>query len=206
MYNKILFKLGDDKKRKIDYYKLNIFYNNLLIKMILKNDIILIKLKKYDTHSNITLQDYTNNSILIKNIFNTHIIIDKKNFLNYMINISYTESLDEILAWKELESIVDKLHKIKINKIKIYELIKMFNFIFNNKKLITKNNKFKNVIKEKLSETFLNQTDKSTLITYNYLALFHIIKLEKIILPKKNVNKNTIKFENNHIDYYLDNY
>ena len=123
-----------------------------------------------------------------------------------MINISYTESLDEILAWKELESIVDKLHKIKINKIKIYELIKMFNFIFNNKKLITKNNKFKNVIKEKLSETFLNQTDKSTLITYNYLALFHIIKLEKIILPKKNVNKNTIKFENNHIDYYLDNY
>ena len=193
------------------------------MKMVISKKNLNITLNNLDEYSNISLELVDNeNFIIIKNIFrsktNKNIMIDKNNFLNYIDNFPFKETEEKSEVVKKLNNLLLRVKKRKTKIKKFYESLKFFNLVINNKYIISKkkNNKsdytFRNVIRSKLIEMFLELenyhypvNDKINLI-YSYIIIFHLDSLEKNIpIEIKKIDANS-ENENNNLDYFLDNY
>ena len=184
---------------------------------------LIIRLNNFDEYSNISLELVDNEKyIFIKNIFSSktskNIMIDKNNFLIYMDNFPFKEAEEKSEVVKKLNNLLLRVKKEKTKIKKFYESLKIFNLIINNKYIISKkqNNEsdlnFRNVIRSKLIELFLElenyhySIDDKIYLIYSYIIIFHLDSLEKNIpieIKKKDFNNEN---ENNSLDYFLDNY
>jgi hypothetical protein len=193
------------------------------MKLVVSKKNLNITLNNFDEYSNISLELVDNeNFIVIKNIFrsktNKNIIIDKNNFLNYIDNFPFKETEEKSEVVRKLNNLLLRVKKRKTKIKKFYESLKFFNLVINNKYIIRKkkNNKsdytFRNVVRSKLIEMFLELenyhypvNDKIHLI-YSYIIIFHLDSLEKNIpIEIKKIDANS-ENENNNLDYFLDNY